>query len=429
MRQNTTYHMRAVVVYASGGTEYDTDHTYTTGTVPANEIPSVSVTTPAGQTPSPGVELSCLTGGSNDGQLELVAFDPQGNLVWYYNNPYGGTPNPVKLLPNGDLIVVWSSGTGGAPSPPGEVQEFDLGGNVIRQFTVSQLNQWIAAAGYSNTIVSVNHDIVALPNGHLLLIASEDRTYDNLTDYPNPTTVLGNDIVDLDPNNNVTWFWSAFDHLDVNRHGWSFPDWTHANALVYSPDDGNLLLSMRAQNWVIRIDYDNGQGSGNVLSTLGYQGNFTLGSSDLADWFYAQHDPSIFSPNSTGDITLGVFDNGNDRVLDSNGDVCGTAGQPACYSRSAIFDVNETDMTANLDWAYTVPYSFWGGVTQLLPNGDIYIDESSPADLNNTSARVLEVTQTSNPQVVWQMIINGQNSYRTIHLPSLYPGVQWPTTQ
>lgn len=49
---------------------------------------------------------------------------------------------------------------------------------------------------------------------------------------------------------------------------------------------------------------------------------------------------------------------------------------------------------------------------------------STPSD-NPTGARAMEVTQEQTPQVVWQLDINGQNSYRTLHLPSLYPGVQW----
>lgn len=54
----------------------------------------------------------------------------------------------------------------------------------------------------------------------------------------------------------------------------SFPDWTHANALVYAADDGNLLLSLRDQSWILKIDYQNGSGSSDVLWTLGYRGDF-----------------------------------------------------------------------------------------------------------------------------------------------------------
>jgi arylsulfate sulfotransferase len=304
------------------------------------------------------------------------------------------------------------------------VREIDLAGNINRQFTVNDLNQWLSAAGYNLTVFSLNHDILPLPNGHLLLLGSDNQTFTDLPGYPGETQVAGNDVVDLDPNNKPVWVWKAFDHLDVNRHPMNFPDWTHANTLVYSPDDGNLLLSLRHQHWVIKIDYENGTGNGNVLWRLGYQGDFTLDSGEPANWFYAQHDTTIVSPNSTGDFLLGVFDNGDNRVLDSNGDICGSVGQPACYSRPAIFEVHENEMTAHVVWSYSTVYSNWGGVAQQLPNSNIFFDLTAPAD-NPAGARVTEVTQQPNPQVVWQLDINGQNSYRTIHLPSLYPGVQW----
>jgi hypothetical protein len=238
---------------------------------------------------------------------------------------------------------------------------------------------------------------------------------------------LGDAIVDLDPNYNPVWVWDAFDHLDVNRHPMNFPDWTHANALDYVPDDGNLLISLRHQNWVLKIDYQNGNGSGDVIWKLGYQGDFDLGSGAPADWFYAQHDVNIASPNGTGDFQLAMFDNGDDRVLDNGQVSCEgiLPPSPGCYSAAATFEVNERTMTATRKWSYDTPYSYWGGVTRILPNSNIFITESTPADLNNRAMRALEVTQTSNPQVVWQLQVDNQNSYRTIHLPSLYPGIQW----
>jgi hypothetical protein len=139
----------------------------------------------------------------------------------------------------------------------------------------------------------------------------------------------------------------------------NFPDWTHGNALAYSPGDGNLLFSMRHQNWVIKIQYQDGAGSGEIKWRLGYQGDFTLlNTTGPADWFYAQHDSNFFSPASAGDFLLGVYDNGNDRVVDTSGTLCGSSGSPACYTRASIFEVNENDMTATLDWADSpLPFS------------------------------------------------------------------------
>ena len=36
-------------------------------------------------------------------------------------------------------------------------------------------------------------------------------------------------------------------------------DWTHANGMVYSTDDHNLLLSMRHQNWILKIEFLDGK--------------------------------------------------------------------------------------------------------------------------------------------------------------------------
>ena len=204
------------------------------------------------------------------------------------------------------------------------------------------------------------------------------------------------------------------------------PDWTHSNALVYSPDDGNLILSMRNQSWVIKIDYENGQGSGDILWRLGYQGDFTLTNGQSPDWFYAQHYPNLVSPNSTGVFDLVVFDDGDNRVLDAAGDVCGATGQPACYSRVPIYQVDEAGMTATLLWQDNLApvYTFWGGSAQQLNDSNVVFGITTPSD-DPTGARYMEVTDAPNPQVVLQMEISGQNAYRAVHLPSLYPGVQW----
>ena len=122
---------------------------------------------------------------------------------------------------------------------------------------------------------------------------------------------------------------------------------------------------------------------------------------------------------------MAIFDNGDNRVLDSNETVCGSDGAPACYSRAVIFDVNEMDKTVEVLWSYPTSYSFWGGAIQQLPNRNVFVDMTTPLDLSNKSARIVEVTQEATPQIIWTLEVDGQNSYRTIHLPSLYPGVQW----
>lgn len=410
MKQNTPYHMRAVVSSASGQID-DTDHTFQTGAIPTNDLPTFQVSAGSGQQPSPGLRLiSALS--------ETWAMTPGGDVVWYYKVNAPGSPfHLAKLMPSGHILLLLAF-----YDPNNSIlREVDLAGNTIRELTQGQLQQNLTNAGYNINLVSIDHDVVVLPNGNWVFITSDSRVFTDLPGFPGQTTVQGNALVEVDPNNNPVWVWDTFDHLDVNRHPMGFPDWTHGNSLFYVPDDGSLLFSMRHQNWVLKIDFQNGSGSGDIIWKLGYQGDFTLQNSNTpADWFYAQHDATIVSPNLTGSFQMGVWDNGNDRVIDDAGDTCNPNGPPACYSTAALFDVDETNMTASRHWSYKTPFSFWGGSVQLLSNNNILFDETAPNDIHGS--RSIETTQQANPPIVWTMIsAELQPMYRVQLIPSLYP--------
>ena len=61
------------------------------------------------------------------------------------------------------------------------------------------------------------------------------------------------------------WLGTNSTTLDINRRPYLYPDWTHTNAVIYSKDDGNLIISIRHQNWLVKIDYNNGAGAGDIL--------------------------------------------------------------------------------------------------------------------------------------------------------------------
>src|SRR5262249_56303521 len=85
-------------------------------------------------------------------------------------------------------------------------------------------------------------------------------------------------------------------------------DWLHINTVSMSPGDHNLVLSVRHQDWVIKIDYANGAGDGHVVWRLGQGGDFTVNFTDPKLWFSHQH-----TPHYVDDHTLILFDNGNTR--------------------------------------------------------------------------------------------------------------------
>jgi arylsulfate sulfotransferase len=403
MKASTMYHMRSQY-QCNNSTFIGTtgDQTFTTGALPS--IPLIDAAAPSGI-------------------MKAVITDRDANPIWYYDTgvAQGFWPYTYKLLPNGHMIFSITKTVAQGTT----LREVDLAGNTIREMNTGVLAQKMQQAGFSFQISGYHHDLLPLANGHLIVLGNYYEPFTDLPGYPGVTNVLGDAIVDLDPNWNPVWAWSAFDHLDVNRHLNGLPDWTHANALVYSPNDGNLLLSMRHQSWVIKIDYNNGAGAGDVLWKLGYQGDFSLPTDDPAEWFSFQHYPWILS-QSGPQTTLAIWDNGDNRVLNSSGEICGVPGSVACYSRATIFQIDESTKAATLLWD-DLPgaFSFFAGSINQLANGNVEFDMNAPSGFP-FAAQVQEVTHTADPQIVWQMTVPFPTyAYRAYRIPSLYPGVSW----
>jgi hypothetical protein len=429
MRANTLYHMRAVLHMPDGSQLNDNDHTFTTGALPAAQSNlTITVTNPNGMVPQSGVEMLDMINVA----LQVEATDMQGNIVWWYIPKGSGDEivQPIKLMPNGHMIVVFSPSSAtpltGPTPPPGTfdvVREIDLTGTTIREISIDDLNTRLAAAGMNYTAGVFHHDVAVLPNGHWIVLVNSVKNFTDLTGFPGTTTVLGDALIDLDTNLKPVWLWNEFDHLDVNRHPMNFPDWTHSNAVLYSPTDGNLLVSIRHQNWIVKIDYADGKGAGDILWHLGEGGDFTLqGGVDPTDWFYAEHGPSFVTQTTAGKFGLTVFDNGNDRTFPNN-ENCVQAGEPTCpYSSAMVLNIDETAKTATFAF-HDAPsiFSVFGGNAEQLANGNIEFDLCS---VPVSSARVMEVTPTSPSQTVWQLDVN-KNAYRAFRMGSLYPGVQW----
>ena len=428
MKFNTTYHMRAHVTW-TGGSWVDQDHTFTTGGPPSSPaFPAVTVSRPDPSTASPenpGIEM--IDGSAPTSNLMQAFFtDRDGNPIWYYDVGKGNWPFSYKLLPNGHFVFFIIL------PPPGVsiLREVDLTGATVREMNANQLNAKMLAAGFDFAPTFFHHDMYPLANGHLIVLTNFIKQFTDLPGYPGTMGVIGDGLIDLDENWNPVWAWNSFDYLDVNRHLNGLPDWLHGNAVVYTQQDGNLLFSMRHQSWVVKIDYSDGLGTGKILWRLGYQGDFTLAQgSDPSLWFSFQHFPSVVNQNGSH-TTLAIWDNGDNRVLDTSGTICGTPTTPPCYSRATVYDLDESSMIANLAWADSLPYfSIWGGSMNQLENGNIEYDINSPLipPSPGVASEVQEVTPTALPQTVWQMDIpDPVFAYRAYRWPSLYPGVTWP---
>jgi hypothetical protein len=303
-----------------------------------------------------------------------------------------------------------------------DLREIDLAGDVVRETNTGAVNAQLTALGL-HLVFSFTHDVERLPNGQTAVIGLTERTIDvNGT----PTEYVGMSIIVLDKNFQVSWAWDAFDHLDVTRgpvlgevlHAGdtdqvsaSTPvlpavDWLHINAVSYSPGDGNLIVSVRHQDWVLKIDYANGAGDGHVIWRLGQGGDFTVNSTDPNPWFSHQHDAHFID-----DTTLILFDNGNTR----------RAGDPTAHSRGQVWKIDEQTMTATLVVNVDLGnYSPMFGAAQRLSNGDYAFTSGAQGKAPNLFGQAIEVRPDGSTAYVLQA---NKPEYRSFRVQTLYAGV------
>ena len=223
MRGQTQYHMRAQVTLANGATYNDADHTCTTDAPPVTS--AVNVTMPSGATPQPGIEMWNTIQPAGDTQA--FATDLSGNVIWTYGYSHSSNDfiQGVQLLPNGNLLMVISYlssiTTGVSPSVINEVRETDLAGNTVNSLNVGTLNDKLAAGNFHDAegnvykLGSFHHDVLPLPNGHMVLLATYERAFTNLAETTGTTEVIGDALVDVDQNFNPDWVWNT---LRSSRH-------------------------------------------------------------------------------------------------------------------------------------------------------------------------------------------------------------------
>jgi hypothetical protein len=177
------------------------------------------------------------------------------------------------------------------------------------------------------------------------------------------------------------------------------------NAVALSPADGNLILSSRHQDWVIKIDYRNGAGDGHVVWRLGKDGDFALNAAGADAWFSHQHNAHYLD-----DHTLILFDNGNTR----------RASDPTANSRGQVWSLDEVNMTATpLLNADLGNYSFRLGAAQRLSNGNYSFLSGSEGQAPRDVARTIEVRPDGTPSYVLEF---ASPEYRSYRVRTLYEG-------
>ncbi len=464
---------------------------FTTGALPTNvPFPVFTPVVPAASGDPNGVILHTMFDLRDRTTYPNVATDLAGTIIWYnYGNDPGHTSTITRPFSNG--YIVTQNGPAWVPGQTGYemLRQLDWAGNIIRETNVGILQQQLlalgdAGAGPCNIIPSpapvgsgclgvFNHDAIqTLPNGYTAAILQTEKIFPPGTQGDSsglPVDVAGDLIVVLDQNWNAVWYWDAF---DPNGGGNGYPqlpvsraavldepcdagcleifllgpgiapvayDWLHANSLYYWPHDGaaapstapgDIIWSSRHQDWVLKIDYKDGAGTGNILWRMGPSGDFAFVNTynDPWPWFSHQHEAGIEN-GGAGPMT--IFDNGNTRVAPPSGPGSSTGGVPGlgsncgpkdCDSRGMALTINESAMQVlpvlSVDLGV---YSNAMGSAQLLSNGNYFFLPATVTIGNADYSYSIEIQPAPGTGSGNQVLnLSGPGSYRAWQMPNLY---------
>jgi arylsulfate sulfotransferase len=401
MRPLTVYNLTKEI---SNGTTITSLATlqFTTGSI-SFSIPPVNATIPLTSQDS-SKERYILMGYIKLTTQFPVAFDLNLNPVWFYRDPTGQAVLLTRPAPGGSVLMI-ANGPNSQGTAAGRTQqifrEVDLAGNILRETNATRVSEQIAAMSGINSNCTLggldclsgafHHEGRRLPNGHTLTLVDEEKIFTDGTQGSSPTNpvdIVGAIIVDLDTNFQVAWYWRAFDHMNANRasilgntcippgaggcppifliNSGVAQDWLHGNSVYYASTDGSLLFSMRHQDWVIKIDYGSGTGTGKILWTLGKDGDFAINSTDPYPWFSGQHDAKFVQNGTT---TIALFDNNNTRVAPP------PLGLGSGNSRGYVITLDEVNKVATPILLADLG-NYWSalGSAQLLANGDYHFE-------------------------------------------------------
>jgi arylsulfate sulfotransferase len=437
---------------------------FTTGSLPTNlgktdGIPTFKVNVPAG---SKSDTTDSMLLWAFEGNVMPVATDLNGNIMWYYGG--GAATVLTRVLPGANILTIQDGASWDSTNITLQmIRQIDLAGNIVRETNAGVVSQQLVAMGATDAgscldvpnpapvgaacLNDFDHEATTFTAGgntYTAVLARIEKVFPPGTQGsdPNgpPLDILADMVIVLNAQWQVVWYFDTFEQLDINRPAVlgevaaqgencapgencfltlllasSANDWTHANTIQYVPASGALLVSLRNQDWVIEVNYNNGAGPGNILWRMGVDGDFTIVApqTDPWPWFSHQHDAGYAS---TGANLLTVFDNGNTRVSPSPLGL----GQGASRGMALSVDFTNMQVTPVISVGLGVFAPVYGSA-QLLSDG-LYLFQAGSPD-----AYAIEILPTPGYLIGTQElnVFSPHGSYRAWQMPNLYAPPLW----
>jgi Arylsulfotransferase (ASST)/Secretion system C-terminal sorting domain len=311
----------------------------------------------------------------------------------------GQTAYSNYMLPGGVLLrtVKTTNSTFSGGGMAGRVQKVDYNGTLLWDYT------------YSTSTYCSHHDICALPNGNVMLIAYESKSSSQATaagsNYAG--TLWPDHIVEVQPTGTSTgtivWEWHLWDHLcqSVNSNAANYvtntadhpelyninavtitsqtKDFWHMNGIDYNPMTDQIVVSAHNTNEFYVIDH-----STTTAEAAGHTGGR---GGRGGDFLYRWGNPALYG--QSGSANFNVLHDAHWIPQD-----CPNAGYIVALNNKGIsntqscvdmvnppvsgFNFSYTPNTAWLPSTYTIRQNCTGGTTnmgnsQQLPNGNMQI--------------------------------------------------------
>ena len=290
----------------------------------------------------------------------LVAFDQHAEVVWWYESD--SRTAGIERLHNGNILMHRTDFS---------AVEIDMLGFVKNQYYAEQRpypKPENPDAVPIHGIQTLHHQPHQMPNGDFLSFSANAYPIENYISSENDplaprkdAMVMADTVMQFTPEGEVVWRWNTMDYLDPFRIGydtfWAYwwvrgfdqhVDWTHANGVSYDASDDSVLISLRNQSAVLKID----RSTGDIKWILGRHDNWppSLESKLLTPagpgpfmWQAYQHNPRVTSKG-----TVILFDNR------AHGGAMPFEERPPAYkgfSRGVEYLVDESAMTVRQVWA------------------------------------------------------------------------------
>jgi formylglycine-generating enzyme required for sulfatase activity/phosphatidylethanolamine-binding protein (PEBP) family uncharacterized protein len=373
----------------------------------------------------------------------IYLMDNQGRAVHSWKSQYEPGQS-VHLLENGHLLhccFTKNRGfTGGGEG--GRLEEFDWEGNLVWEFDYST-DQYLS-----------HHDVKPLPNGNVLVLAVEKKTYEDcLAAGFNPQMLRDERLfpeffIEVQPTRpkggKIVWQWHVWDHLiqdndrtkahygdvaahpelvSVNCNGRATPAfWNHGNSIAYNAELDQIMLSARGCNEIWVIDHGTttqeaaghsggkrGKG-GDLLYRWGNPAAYQRGTSRDRQLFQ-QHDAQWIPPGYPGAGHILIFNNGMDRGYSTIEEIVPPMDSRGNYLLSAGGAYGPAEPV----WRYQAanPEDFYSSEisgAHRLPNGNTLICAGVKGTFFEVTAAGKTVWQYVNPVVHNGILAQGERS-------------------